>query len=75
MRANGIAGPEECAKQNFDEDKPCRETLVQGTKLPQQENDSSPRDPKQVGRGKIDKFNKFRSLFNFFAKMDLGASR
>ena len=37
--------------------------------------DSSPRDPKQGERGKIDKFNIIRSIFGFFAKMDLGASR
>ena len=39
------------------------------------ENDSSPRDPKQGERGKIDKFNKIRPIFGFFAKMELGASR
>ena len=38
-------------------------------------NDSSPRDPKQGEKGKIDKFNKIRSIFGFFAKMELGASR
>ena len=39
------------------------------------QNDSSPRDPKQGERGKIDTFNKIRPNFRFFAKMELGASR
>ena len=38
-------------------------------------NDSSPRDPKQGERGKIDKFNTIGQFFGFFAKMELGASR
>ena len=29
-------------------------------------------DPKQGERGKIDKFNKIRPIFEFFAKMKLG---
>ena len=35
-------------------------------------NDSSPRDPKQGERGKIDKFNKIRLIFEFFRQNGVG---